>query len=382
VTRLTRQPIWRNPPPLGGAHPSADTAARKAEHIAIVSGGDVDADQPAGWRDVHLVPEALPEVDLGDVDCSLTFLGAPLRAPLIISGMTGGHPQAGPINARLARAAEHHGIAMGVGSQRAALEDPTLAGTFATAREHAPTALLIANLGAAQLIAQGKAAPYAVEQAAAAVDMIGAEALAIHLNFVEELVQVEGDRRMAGCAAAIESLSAQLETPIIVKETGSGMSRATAHRIAALGVQAIDVGGAGGTSFAVVEAIRAERRGDARQHRLGRMLAVWGLPTVVTLVGVAGCGVPVVASGGVRSGLDAAKAIALGARLVGVGRPLLQAALESDAAIDDWIDSFVLELRSVMALCGVTRLDGLSHVPRAVLGASRALIDELGYRTS
>jgi isopentenyl-diphosphate Delta-isomerase len=356
-----------------------DTAARKAEHLAIVGGGGVDATQSPGWEDIHLLPAALPEVDLDAVDCSCRFLGRTLRAPLLISGMTGGHPQAGPINARLARAADRHGLAIGVGSQRAALEDGASAATFAVAREEAPGALLLANLGATQLIAQGGDAPDPCEMATAAVTMIGADALAIHLNAAEELVQVEGDRRTAGCAAAIEELCARLDLPVLVKETGSGISRQTAARCAELGVRALDIGGSGGTSFAAVEAIRAERRGDRRRARLGRTLSGWGLPTVVSLVGATTAGLPIIASGGVRSGLDAAKAIALGADLVGVGRPLLEAALESDAMVDAWIDGFVLELRAVMVLCGASCLADLGAVPRAVLGTSRALIDELGY---
>ncbi|MFT3863248.1 MAG: type 2 isopentenyl-diphosphate Delta-isomerase [Solirubrobacterales bacterium] len=357
----------------------AGTTARKAEQLSIVASGGVDATRSPGWEDVHLVPDALPEVDLDEVDCSRRFLDLPLRAPLLISGMTGGHPQAGPINARLARAAERHGVAMGVGSQRAALEDDAMAATFAVAREEAPSALVIANLGATQLIAQRGDAPDPLDTANAAIAMIRADALAIHLNVAEELVQIEGDRRTEGCPAAIEALCTRLDVPVLVKETGSGVSRRTAERCAEMGVRALDIGGSGGTSFATVEAIRAGRHGDQQRARLGRMLSGWGLPTVVSLVGAATSGLPIVASGGVRSGLDAAKAIALGADLVGVGRPLLEAALESDAAVEAWIEGFVLELRAVMTLCGAVRLADLKTVPRAVLGTSHALIEELDY---
>lgn len=331
-----------------------------------------------GWSDVRLVHDGLPEVDLDEVDLTVDLLDRQLSAPLVIAGMTGGYEQAGKINATLARAAERHGIAMGLGSQRVALEQPELVSTYAAAREHAPSALLIANLGAAQLIAQPGHAPLGLEAAERAVDMVRADALAIHLNVLEESIQPEGDRRSRGCAAAIGALAAQLKLPLVAKETGAGMSRETALRLAELGVAALDVGGSGGTNFAAIERVRAARRGDARGERLGGTLHDWGIPTAVSVVCATAAGLPVIATGGVRSGLDAAKALALGARAVGVGRPLLEAAQHGTAAVDDWIERFLDELRTALMLTGSPNVALLRNRPVVLLGQVRRWLEDLG----
>jgi isopentenyl-diphosphate delta-isomerase len=354
-------------------------AARKAEHLRVTASGDVSTRVSAGWADIHLVHEALPEVDLEAVDLSVEFLGRRLAAPLAISAMTGGHATAHDLNAVLARAAERHGLVMGVGSQRAALRSPELAYTYAIVRQEAPSAFLIANIGAPQLIEQPSGPALGPAEARAAVTMIGADALAVHLNFLEESVQPEGDRRAAGCAAALKTLVSGLGVPVIAKETGAGLSRATAVRLRDLGVAALDVGGVGGTSFAAIEGLRAEAQGDERGRRLGELLRDWGVPTAVAVVGAVESGLPVVATGGVRSGLDAAKALALGATLVGVARPLLQAALQGDAAVDAWIGQFLHELRTVLFLTGSRSVAKLRIRPRVVLGGTRAWLDQLGY---
>ena len=355
--------------------------ARKADHLRLSAAGDVDALSGAGWDDVRLLHEALPEVDQDAIDLSTTFLGHRLQAPLVIASMTGGHVTAHDVNGVLARAAERYGLAMGVGSQRAALRRPDLAGTYAVAREHAPTAMLIANIGAPQLIAQGEAPPLDLEDVDAAVEMVRADALAVHLNFLQESVQPEGERRAKGCAAAIERLVQHLgaRTPVIAKETGAGLARTTAVRLRGLGVAALDVGGMGGTSFAAVEGLRAAAQGAASSERLGELLRDWGLPTPVAVVGVKAAGLPVIATGGIRSGLDAARALALGATLVGVARPLLQAALEGDAAVDRWVQQFLIELRTVLFLTGSASPAALRARPLVILGATRAWLAQLGY---
>jgi isopentenyl-diphosphate Delta-isomerase len=352
---------------------------RKAEHLELSMGEPVEGASGPGWADIELVHEALPEVDLGEVDVSTELLGRRLRAPVMIAAMTGGHDGALEVNGALARAAERHGLAIGVGSQRAALQDPELAHTYAVVRESAPGAFVVGNLGAAQLIAQGSGEPLGLADARAAVEMVGADALAIHLNFLEESVQPEGDRRTRGCAEAIAALARGLDVPVIAKETGAGMTRATAERLRDLGVGALDVGGAGGTNFAIIERMRAERQGDARGVRLGRSLAEWGIPTAVSVAGASGVGLPVIATGGVRSGLDAAKAFALGATLVGVARPLLRAAMDGDAALDHWIESFLEELRTVLMLAGCARTAELRVHPRVIHGRTRSWLDQLGY---
>jgi isopentenyl-diphosphate delta-isomerase len=352
---------------------------RKADHLRLSAAGDVDALVGPGWEDVRLVHEALPEVDQCAVDLSADFLGRRLAAPLVIAGMTGGHKTARDVNAVLARAAERHGLAMGVGSQRAALRRPDLAYTYTVVREQAPTAFVIGNVGAPQLIAQGEAPPLGLDEVEAALDMIRADALAVHLNFLQESVQPEGERRASGCAAAIRRVAQHVGKPIIAKETGAGLSRETAFRLKDLGVKALDVGGVGGTSFAAIEGLRAQAQGAAASQRLGEVFRDWGIPTPVSVVGVHATGLPVIATGGIRTGLDAAKALALGATLVGVARPLLQAALEGDTAIDAWIDQFLHELRTVLFLTASSDLSSLRTKPRVISGATRAWLDQLQY---
>ena len=333
---------------------------------------------------MRLLHNALPEVDRDAIDLSVEFLGRTLRAPLVIAGMTGGHRMAHEVNGVLARAAERHGVAMGVGSQRAALRrarsGSNLDYTYSVAREQAPSAFLIGNVGAPQLIPQDGTPALSLDEIDAAVRMIGADALAIHLNFLQESVMPEGERRAAGCERAIQRVVGHLQqTPVIAKETGAGLSRQTALRLRELGVAALAVGGVGGTSFAAVEGLRAEAQGHALGQRLGEVLRDWGVPTPVAVVGAVATGLPVIATGGIRDGLDAARALALGARLVGVARPLLQAALEGDAAVDRWIEQLLHELRTVLFLTGSRNLEGLRRQPPLVLGPTRAWIDQLGY---
>jgi len=247
-----------------------EVEARKAEHLQVSAERDVNSRSGPGWADVHLAHESLPRADLNGVDLAVEFLGRRLQAPLVISAMTGGHAAAAKINAVLARAAERHGLAMGLGSQRAALRNPSLAGTYSVAREMAPDAFLIANLGAAQLVHQEGEQLLAPDQLRGAVEMLRADALAIHLNFLQESVQPEGDRRATGIREAIRAAVAGVEVPCIAKETGAGMPRRTALELADMGFRALDVSGAGGTSFAAVEAERAADRVDLRGATLGQ----------------------------------------------------------------------------------------------------------------
>lgn len=356
-----------------------EIARRKGEHLRVAAQADVEAVQSAGWDDVRLVHEALPREDLAAIDLGTGFLGRRLAAPLLISAMTGGHPSAGEVNAVLARAAERHGVAMGVGSQRAALQNPSLSATYQVARESAPSATLIANVGAAQLVPQSGRPALGLEEVRRAVSMIRADALAIHLNFLEEAVQTEGDRCARGVREALSLAAGLGEVPVIAKETGAGFSRSTALELAGLGFRALDVGGLGGTSFAAVEGTRAEAHGDRRGARVGQVYREWGIPTAVSLLAARPAGLPLIATGGVRSGLDAAKALALGASLVGVARPLLAAALEGDAAVDEWVTGFLDELRMAVFLTGGRSVADLAEVPRAITGDTRSWLDDLGY---
>jgi isopentenyl-diphosphate delta-isomerase len=358
---------------------SGEVAHRKAEHVAAALSHDLSAPQAASWVNIRLVHQALPEVDRDEIDTSVTFLGKRLQAPVAISSMTGGHADVAIINERLARAAERFGLAMGVGSQRAALVAPELAATYAIARAQAPTAFLIANLGAPQLISQASKAAFTVQNAQAAIEMIHADALAVHLNYLQEAAQPEGDGNARGVLAALAQLARALGTPVIAKETGAGISHETAAKLVAAGVSAIDCGGAGGSSMAAMEAVRAEQRGDARAQGIGDLFRDWGIPTPISVVEAGGLGVPLVASGGVRTGLDAARAIALGATLVGVGFPLLRAASEGDEAVAAFLTRFLHELRVAMQLVGARDLPELGRVPVVVTGATREWLELRGF---
>lgn len=354
-------------------------SSRKAEHIELALRAHVEPERGPGWVDLELVHQALPEVNRDEIDLETEFLGRRLRAPLLISGMTGGHPMALEINGALGRAAQRHGLAIGVGSQRAALLDPALAPTYAAVREHAPDALVLANIGAAQLIPQGNQPALDHDAVAKLIEMVEGDALAVHLNFLEEAVQPEGDRVARGCSEAIGRLVEALDVPVMVKETGSGIGYETAARLRDLGVAAVDVGGAGGTSFVIVEQMRAERQGDDQGAAVGATLAGWGIPTAVAVAASARAGICVVGTGGIRTGLDCAKALALGATVVGVGRPLLGAALEGDAALDAWLERFLRELRTVLMLTGCDRPATIRNRPIVITGRTRAWLDDLGW---
>lgn len=354
-------------------------AARKGEHLRLTATGDVGTRTGAGWDDVHLVHEAVPAVDFDAVDLRVRFLGRTLAAPLFIAGMTGGHPQAAAVNACLARAAERYGLAMGIGSQRAALARPDLADTYRVARREAPTAFLAGNVGAPQLVTQGACPALGVDDVRALVAAIGADALAVHFNYLQETVQPEGERRATGVLDALRRVVAGAGVPVIGKETGAGLSRRSAARLVEAGVAALDVGGVGGTTFAAVEGLRAAEQGDERGRRLGEVFRDWGLPTAVAVTEAVPAGLPVIATGGIRTGLDAAKALALGATMAGVARPLLQAVLAGgDAAVSRWIEQFLTELRTAVFLSGARSVADLPSRPRVVLGDTREWLRQLG----
>ena len=352
------------------AEPSK-TEQRKAEHVNIILNEDVSAGYDY-WGDVHLVHTALPEIDLDDIDLRVKLFGRKLEAPLVISSMTGGFGMGGEINANLARAAAEVGVAMGVGSQRAAIEKPELEPTYAVVKDH-DVPLLFANLGAPQLIPQATKRAYGVADAKRAMDMIGADALIVHLNFLQEVVQPEGDRRAKGCLAAIKNLAARF--PVMAKETGAGISRDVAAALKKTGVKAIDVGGLGGTSFSAVEHYRARKEASSLKERLGATFWDWGIPTPASIV-LANVGLPIVATGGVRSGLDAAKGIALGATAAGMAKPMLEAAKVSSDAVVAELKAVIEELKAAMFLTGASSVAELQE-RHAIINAPTATWIEL-----
>ena len=348
------------------------TSLRKLDHLRICAEKEVESGD-TGFGDIRFVHNALPECDMGAIDLTSRFLNRSFSSPLFISAMTGGHPGTKEVNSRLARAAEQFGMGMGVGSQRAALENPSLADTFSVVRNEAPHAFLAANLGAVQLRDHG------IEWAEQAIEMIQADALVIHLNFLQEAIQPEGDHNALGCLAAIGELCRDVKTPVIIKETGCGISAATARQCWGAGVSAIDIGGWGGTSWAAVESVRADENKNTqgnRLHTLGKDFTGWGIPTVVSLAEVIATGGPVIASGGVRSGLDIAKGLALGADLCGMALPLLKPAMESDEALARTIEGIHQELIATMFLTGSAKIADLRKTRMFILGKTRQMIEK------
>lgn len=330
---------------------------RKRDHLRIhleqdtAAGGDV-------WAPYRLRHRALPELDRDDVELAVRFLGQALGAPLLISGMTGGCDEAEDVNDRLAAAAAEHRLAMGVGSQRAALEHKGLERSYTVIRDH-DVPFVLANVGAPQLVQWGK---QAVEQCNQAVAMVEADALAVHLNFLQESVQPEGDTQGRGALAAIRQVVEDLDVPVVVKETGAGIGGVDARALMEAGVQAIDVGGLGGTSFSAVESYRADQLEEKLAGRVGRTFWDWGIATPVAVqecVQATGGKIPVVASGGISDGLAGAKGLALGATMFGMAGALLRAADASQEAADLLVQTVLLELRTAMFLCGAKDLQGL-----------------------
>ncbi|MEO1339744.1 MAG: type 2 isopentenyl-diphosphate Delta-isomerase [Cyanobacteria bacterium J06635_13] len=323
-----------------------NTQTRKADHLRICLEDDVQFDRLTNGLDKYRFDHTcLPELNLAEVDLQTEFLGKTLKAPLLISSMTGGTEQAKKINSRLAVAAQKHGLAMGVGSQRIAVENPQVAPTFAM-RSLAPDAMLFANLGAVQLNYT-----YGLDQCLRVVDILEADVLILHLNPLQECIQPNGDTNFKGLLQKIEQLCQQISVPVIAKEVGNGISAKMTTRLIEAGVDAIDVAGAGGTSWAKVESERAE---TSLQRRLGRTFADWGIPTADCIVQIRAqyTDLPLIASGGLRNGLEVAKAIALGADLGGLAFPFLQAADESEAAVDQLIELLIAELKTVLFCTG------------------------------
>lgn len=334
---------------------SAATESRKADHIRICLEEDVQFRQTTnGLEKYHFDHCCLPEIDRSEIDISTTFLGKPMNAPLLISSMTGGTQEAKTINYRLAKIAQHYRLAMGVGSQRVALENPDVSDTFAV-RKYAPDILLFANLGAIQLNYN-----YGLDECLRVVDILEADALILHLNPLQECIQPKGDTNFRGVLDKIETLCEKLPVPVIVKEVGNGISAKMAYKLIGAGVAAIDVAGAGGTSWALVESERAD---NVLQRRLGRTFADWGVPTADCITGIRNIApdIPLIASGGLRHGGDVAKAIALGADIAGLAMPFLQAATSSEATLYDLAKVLIAEISTVLFCTGNATLEQLQH---------------------
>lgn len=328
------------------------TETRKLDHLNICLTESVETGNPL-FEDVHLVHQALPEKDLKEIDTSCAFLGKKLDFPLVIAAMTGGHEEAKRINDSLAQVAEKKGIGLGVGSQRAMIENPGLSHTFSV-RAVAPSILLLGNIG---ITALKQVRP---DRVARAVEAIEADGLCVHINPAQEIFQNEGDDDFSGCLAALETLCASVRFPVVGKEVGNGISREAAERLKRAGVRAIDVGGLGGTSWTLIDSLRSGK--DASQYR------EWGIPTAAAILEAKGVGLPVIATGGLRNGLDMAKAIALGADLCGIALPFLRiVAKEGVSGAERFVDGLKRDFRHALFLTGCRNLEELKKT-NLVLG--------------
>jgi isopentenyl-diphosphate delta-isomerase len=344
---------------------------RKSDHIEVAASGRADFRETGTLLEcVQMVHQSLPERSLDQIDLSTDFLGKTLKAPIIISGMTGGTPEARDINRDLAQAAQEMGLGFGVGSQRAMIEKPELASTYEV-RDVAPDALLIGNIGAVQAREYGAAAVSELAKG------LGADAMAVHLNPAQEMIQREGDRDFSGILDTIRELVDTLDVPVMVKETGCGLSAQSARSLVAAGVQHVDVSGAGGTSWVAVERHRAGA--ESREQKLGDEYWDWGLPTAVSVHGCAKEGLQVVATGGIRSGLDIARAITLGARAGGLAAPVLRAQRAGGReAVLEFLESLRESLLTALLLTGCRTPSDLGSAPRHIKQPLRGWIEDLG----
>lgn len=326
---------------------------RKSDHIDIVLTEDVSMSRPTGFADYHFTNQALPELALEDISVRTNFLGHDIRAPLLISGMTGGSEHGETINRHLGEAAQALQIPMGVGSQRILLEQPDVLDSFKAARDAAPDIPIFGNMGVAQLN-DG----VGHEDIRRVVEAIRGDGCFLHLNPLQEAVQTSGDTNFRGLTDQIGELTQRLDFPILVKEVGCGISADVAASLAECDIAAIDVSGAGGTSWAYIESRRSE---DPLKQRLGEVLRDWGIPTVEALTSCRRAlpSFPLIASGGIRTGLDVAKALVLGADAAAFAMPLLKPAMKSGEAVIQTIEQIIHELRVVMYLIGARDISAL-----------------------
>lgn len=328
-----------------------------------------------GFEDTSFIHRALPEIDREKIDLTTRVFGHKFAAPLLVGAITGGTQMATKINATIAEAVEQLGLGMGVGSQRAALEDKKVEETFAIARKKAPKAFLIANIGGVQL-KNG----YGVQEIQKVVDMIDADAVAIHLNALQETAQPEGQTNFSNVLQKIREVAGEIDKPVIAKETGAGIAFEEARRLEAANVKGIDVSGAGGTSFAAVEYYRAKEREDNVQRRLGDVFWDWGIPTAASIVEAAQATyVPIIGSGGIRSGVDVAKALALGASLASFSQPILRSAVKGVKETFRTLSILIDELRNVMFLVGADSVQTLRKTPIVIRGETSEWLRTRGF---
>lgn len=346
-------------PEVGDGRALSGIRQRKADHLDLCQGNEVGFRRVTTLLEcVKLMHQSLPELSTVDLDTEVELLGRRMRAPVIIAAMTGGHERAAAINRSLATVAQERGLGFGLGSQRAMQRDASMNWTYRV-REWAPDALLLGNIGVVQ------ATETTSKDVERLVRDVGADALCVHLNPAMELIQGDGDRDFRGCLHTLERLCNELPFSIVVKETGNGLSPQTIEKLAAVGVRYVDTSGAGGTSWVGVETLRA----DGLQRALGESLWDWGVPTAAAVHYAASASMTTIATGGIRTGLDVARAAALGAHAAGIARPMLQALTHhGEEGLRAYLDAVIEELRAVMLLTGTRTFHDLRDAPRVISG--------------
>jgi isopentenyl-diphosphate delta-isomerase len=341
-----------------------DIEIRKQKHLRICLNENVETDIRTGFEDVNLIHRALPEIDLQDVDTTIKLFDKTLRAPLIISAITGGTEEAKKLNQIFAKVSEKTGIGIGVGSQRIAIQQPETESTFSIVRETAPNTLVLGNIGCPQL-----SLGWGLEEAQKAIDMIEADALAIHMNPLQEAIQVDGDTYYTGILDKISELSKDLKKPIIMKETGAGISYEDAIKIEEAGAKGLEISGVGGTSWSAVPYYIAKENKKKNQEYLGKAFWNWGVPTAISVVEARRkTNLKIIASGGIRTGTEIAKSIVLGADAAGMAKPMLEKAVIGEKELEDYVNMLLRELQVVMFLVGARNLIELRRVSALILG--------------
>jgi isopentenyl-diphosphate delta-isomerase len=352
---------------------------RKDEHILLTSTEKVESNESTWLEHIKFVHNALPELNLDDIILSCDFLGKSISAPIIIGAMTGGTELSKKINVSLAKAAEKYKIPMMVGSQRVILKHPETKDTFSVVRENAPSIPLVGNIGIAQ-VASSENFDYIEEL----ITNIDADALAIHLNVIQEVIQPEGDKIFAGAIKKIQDLKNQYSIPIIIKETGCGISREVVLKLVEIGIDAIDVSGVGGTSWVAVEYYRAKKQKSKSRMNLGKLFWDWGIPTAASIIEVNSVvknnvsKIKIIGSGGIRNGIDIAKALRIGANYAAIARPFLIASLEGQESVDQFIEKIMNELKITMLLTGSKDINELTKTPVVIESSLKNWIKQRG----
>jgi isopentenyl-diphosphate delta-isomerase len=348
---------------------------RKLRHIRVSLEENVNTDIKTGFHDIQLIHRALPEIDLDEVSSETILYGKKLAAPIIISAITGGTEETKKLNEVLAEVAEEKQIGLSVGSQRIAIAHPETVQTFSIVREKAPSTFVMGNLGCPQL-----SLGWGVQEAKKCIDMVQADALALHMNPLQEAVQLDGDTNYRGVYVKISELHKNIKVPLVMKETGAGIAWEDAVKMQKAGASGLEISGVGGTSWSAVEHHIAKEVGEKEMEYLGEALWNWGIPTAISVVEtIQKTDLSIIASGGIRTGIEITKSIALGANAAGIARPFLQKAVEGKQALANYVDNIIREIRVTMFLVGARNVFELQKVPVLIMGKTAEWLKIRGF---